>query len=65
MKDALLLLTTREKEVMIFLSRGLSYKDIAQHLGISAETVKKHLKNIYRKLRVQNKVEAVNRLRIV
>lgn len=65
MKDAILLLTAREKEVMNFLSCGLSYKDIAQRLKISPETVKKHLKNIYRKLRVQNKVEAVNRLRIV
>ena len=65
MKNAALLLTVREKEVMNFLSRGLSYKEIAQRLGVSHETVKKHLKNIYRKLRVQNKIEALIRLRIV
>lgn len=65
MKDAALLLTPREKEVMDHLSRGLSYKEIAHRLDVSHETVKMHLKNIYRKLRVQNKIEALMRLRIV
>lgn len=65
MKDIALLLTPREKEVMEHLSRGLSYKEIAHQLDVSHETVKMHLKNIYRKLSVQNKIEALMRLRIV
>ena len=50
---------------MDLLAKGLSYKLIAVNLGISPETVKMHLKNIYRKLGVQNKVEAIINLRLV
>jgi two-component system, NarL family, response regulator LiaR len=41
------------------------YKEIADTLSISRETVKKHLKNIYQKLHVQNKVEALNKYRLL
>lgn len=58
------LLSIREKEVLELLSKGLLYKEIADELDISRETVKKHLKNIYQKLHVQNKVEALNKFRL-
>jgi RNA polymerase sigma factor (sigma-70 family) len=65
MKDLIHLITPREKEMLHLLSKGLTYKGIADKTGISPETVKKHLKNIYRKLRVQNKIEALNRVKLL
>lgn len=59
------LLSTREKEVLELLAKGLMYKEIADKLGVSLETVKKHLKNVYQKLHVQNKVEALNKFRLL
>jgi len=59
------ILSPREKEVLELLSKGFLYKEIAEKLGISHETVKKHLKNIYQKLHVQNKIEALNKLRLL
>ena len=59
------LLSQREKEVLELVAQGLLYKEIALRLTISAETVKKHLKNIYQKLHVQNKVEALNKFRLL
>jgi two-component system, NarL family, response regulator LiaR len=56
-------LTERELEVIILLSKGLLYKEISDQLFISANTVKNHVKSIYKKLHVQNKVEAVNKYR--
>ena len=63
--DAASLLSQREKEVLELLAKGLSYKEIAQQLGVGTETVKKHLKNIYQKLHVQNKIEALNKFRLL
>ena len=57
------LLSIREKEVLELLAKGLLYKEIADQLGVTHETVKKHLKNIYQKLHVQNKIEALNKFR--
>ena len=57
------LLSAREKEVLQLVAKGLQYKEVAELLFLSTETVKKHMKNIYQKLHVQNKVEAVNKLR--
>ncbi len=57
------LLSAREQEVLQQLSQGLIYKEIGEKLFISHETVKQHIKKIYNKLHVQNKVEALNRLR--
>lgn len=54
-------LTSREKEILELLSQGLLYKEIADQKCISMDTVKKHVGNIYRKLHVNNKVEAVNK----
>jgi RNA polymerase sigma factor (sigma-70 family) len=59
------LLTPKEKEVLELLSKGLLYKEIAERLGVTHETVKKHLKNIYQKLHVQNKIEALNKFRLL
>jgi two-component system nitrate/nitrite response regulator NarP len=52
------MLTRREKEVIAELSKGLYYKEIAGKIFISQETVKKHIRNIYRKMGVRNRVEA-------
>jgi DNA-binding NarL/FixJ family response regulator len=54
-------LTPREQEVLQQLAKGLLYKEIADYMAISTLTVKNHVKNIYRKLQVQNKVEALNK----
>ena len=54
-------LTDREKEILELLSQGLLYKEIADKKFISIDTVKKHVGNIYRKLHVSNKVEAINK----
>ena len=49
-------LTMREKEVAAAVARGLRNKQIADELGISAETVKRHLASIYSKLAVRGRV---------
>jgi len=56
-------LTDRELEVLRLVSIGQSNEVIAATLVISSETVKKHLKNIYGKLEVHSRLEAVNRAR--
>lgn len=60
MKKTARLLTKRENEVLAALARGLLYKEISREFSISIETVKKHCKNIYQKLQVRNRTEAVN-----
>lgn len=52
------LLSLREQEVLTLLSRGLSNKDIAEELGISAHTVKTHVERTYEKLGVSSRSEA-------
>ncbi|MCA2854129.1 MAG: response regulator transcription factor [Chitinophagaceae bacterium] len=59
------MLSIREKEVLELLAKGLIYKEIADKMGVSHETVKKHLKNIYQKLHVQNKIEALKKMRLL
>jgi len=54
-------LTAREKEVLELLSHGLPYKHIADALSISEGTVNTHIKNIYAKLHVHSKMEAVDK----
>lgn len=56
-------LTTRETEVLEQLSKGLNYALIAKNLFISPGTVRKHIENIYSKLQVHNKMEAVEKAR--
>jgi DNA-binding NarL/FixJ family response regulator len=52
-------LSKREIEILEQLSRGLTYNLIADNLFISSGTVRKHIENVYRKLQVNNKVEAL------
>lgn len=59
--NSLDVLSKREKEILEMLSKGLLYKEIADQLYISAETVKKHVYHVYEKLHVNNRVEAVNK----
>ncbi|MBX2980363.1 MAG: response regulator transcription factor [Flavobacteriales bacterium] len=54
-------LTIRENEVLKLLSEGLLYKEIASRMGISANTVGQYVYGIYRKLHVNNRMEAVNK----
>lgn len=54
-------LSLREKEVLEWLSKGFSYKEIAAKLFISIETVRTHIRNIYEKLHVRNRSEALKK----
>ncbi|MGD9343888.1 MAG: LuxR C-terminal-related transcriptional regulator, partial [Desulfuromonadales bacterium] len=54
-------LTNREYEILLLLQERLRDKEIADRLCISAETVKTHLKNIYGKLQVGDRRDAVTR----
>ena len=54
-------LSRRENEILQQLARGYLYKEIAANLFISQETVRKHVYHIYGKLRVSNRVEAINK----
>ena len=54
------LLSKREMEVWQLLSSGLLYKEAANKLGLSIETIRSHCRNIYEKLHVNTKLEAVN-----
>jgi DNA-binding NarL/FixJ family response regulator len=53
------LLTPRELKLLTILSHGSTYKELANELGISVETVRSHLKNIYTKMHVACGTEAV------
>jgi len=55
------ILTDRENEVLQLLADGLLYKEIADKLFIAHGTVRQHIHNIYEKLHVQNRTEAVNK----
>ncbi|KGL61955.1 response regulator [Polaribacter sp. Hel1_85] len=52
-------LSKRETEILIQLSKGLNYNAISKNLIISPSTVRKHIENIYKKLQVHSKIEAV------
>lgn len=54
-------LSPREKEILGLLSKGESYKMIANRLGISLDTVRTHIKKIYDKLHVHSQTEAVSK----
>lgn len=55
-------LSPREIEVLEHLSKGISYEQVADNLYISYGTVRKHVENCYRKLRVHSKLEAIDKL---
>jgi DNA-binding NarL/FixJ family response regulator len=52
-------LTRREKEVLLLIALGKTNEDIAEKLNISALTVKTHVSNIYRKINVPNRIQAI------
>ncbi len=52
-------LTSRETQILTSLSKGNSYKLVASELGISIDTVRTHIKNVYEKLQVHSQTEAV------
>ena len=54
-------LTARETEVLRLLSRGYTYSEVGDRLGISMHTVTSHIKNSYRKLAVHSGAAAVTR----
>jgi DNA-binding NarL/FixJ family response regulator len=60
MRKTTKLLTKRELEVLAALAGGFLYKEISHKRSISLDTVKKHCKNIYQKLQVRNRTEAIN-----
>ncbi len=52
-------LTGREREVLLEMAKGRSRQEITEHLSIASDTVKRHIRNIYVKLEVNNPSEAV------
>ena len=54
-------LSPREREVIEALAKGLKYREIADQLFVSTETIKKHARQIYTKLEVRNRTEATTK----
>jgi DNA-binding NarL/FixJ family response regulator len=55
-------LSVREQEILQYLSKGYRYKEISGFLFISIETVRKHIHNIYEKLQVNSRTDALNKV---
>lgn len=55
-------LSDREQEILNHLSKGYRYKEIASLLFINIETVRKHIHNIYEKLQVSSRTDAINKV---
>lgn len=53
------LLSSREKQILRLVARGLSSKEIAEQLTVSPNTVKSHMRNIMEKLHIHNRLQAV------
>ena len=60
-KTVLDLLTKKENEILLLLSKGFLYKEIATKMAITTGTVTQHIHNIYGKLHVSNRTEAINK----
>ena len=58
-------LSRREQEVLEQLSKGYRYKEIADKLFVSIETVRTHIRNIYEKLQVNSRVEALKKTGLI
>lgn len=58
-RNKLVKLSSREKEILYNLCLGKSNKEIGQHLFISESTVKNHVRNIFKKLNVNNRTQAI------
>ena len=55
-------LSIREKEVLDYMAKGYRYKEIADKLFLSPATVRAHIRNIYEKLHVKSRIEALNKV---
>lgn len=55
-------LSAREQEIIAMLAKGLRYKEIADKLFISSETVRTHIRNMYEKLAVNSRTDALNKV---
>jgi two-component system, NarL family, response regulator LiaR len=53
-------LSQQENNILELLSKGMLYKEMAMKLNVSIDTVKKHASNLYKKLQVSNRTEAIN-----
>ena len=58
-EDSLLSLTDRESDVLRLVAKGYSNKAVARELGITISTVKTHLRNIFRKLDVEDRAQVI------
>lgn len=61
LEEPIHLLSKREHELLDLLAKGYRYKEIADKLFLSIETIRTHIRNIYRKLEVQSRTEALNK----
>ena len=55
-------LTERERQVLEELAQGYRYKEIADRLCVSMDTVRTHIRNLYNKLQVSSRTDALNKL---
>lgn len=55
-------LSVREQEILALLSKGFRYKEIADKLFVSIETIRTHISNIYHKLQVNSRTDALNKV---
>jgi len=60
--DDINVLSPREREILDFLAKGFRYKEISDRLFISVETVRTHIRNIYDKLQVNSRTDALNKV---
>ena len=58
-------LTARENEVLSLLAKGMNRDEIATKLFVSPETIKMHVKNLYKKLKAKNKVDALIKMKML
>ena len=63
LQDGHKIFTEREKQVLDLMAQGKLVKEIASDLDVTTHAIKKHIKNIYQKMQVQNRVEAVMKWR--
>lgn len=56
------LLTGREKEILQYLSKGFQYKVIAEKMFLSIQTIRSYIRNIYEKLQVHTRTQALNKI---
>lgn len=54
-------LTARERDILTLWAKGFQQKEIARQLSLSPQTIKKHLRNVYKKLNAHNKVQALTK----